>query len=539
MRHWPAFQITLLATLVIVDPGAAQEQESEDNRIRRLGDSLVTDPSSDWIPTALETSEESDMVPMLEAARAAVANEEWFGETGAFSLYRSLLAAFPDSADAQQESNGLAGRVLDEAERWIDQGRFADAITSLRQLQSISGESQRITALRSQAQSALDLQQARGEMDRRLESRTLFGPDGAITQLSLLKSLGESDAITLLLSQQLSDLLVSEMDAALESPRPEALNAILGEIGEAESAGLATSPAVDRLFVALDAATADQRFADAQVIADSVGSFTGDTSYSRGIELMRLKRDYPIGSIVQDGERFPRLVIIDAPIRFAMGLSEVSVDQFSAFITATGFVTDAQKAGSSLTYDARSAEIERSNGVYWMHDYRGVDADPALPVIHVSHADAVAYTDWLSGQTGATYRLPTTQEYLAAAKVPDGQDNWWGNGSPDGEWENLAGERDRFTGGQRWPRPFPNYGDGHWGPAPVASFSPNGAGVYDIQGNVMEWSTDCVDGCDRRAVVGGGWNTTPDETRARTQVPTPADTASAMIGFRVVRELQL
>ena len=140
----------------------------------------------------------------------------------------------------------------------------------------------------------------------------------------------------------------------------------------------------------------------------------------------------------------------------------------------------------------------------------------------------------------ATYRLPTTLEYLAAASVPDGQENWWGDGSPDGEWENLAGERDRYSGGMRWPRPFPNYGDGYWGPAPVASFTANTAGVYDIQGNVMEWSSDCVpaDDCTHRAVVGGGWNTTPDETRARTQVPMPADTASAMIGFRVVRELQ-
>ena len=435
MRYWPAFQLTLLIVFVIANPAPAQEQESEENRIRRLGDSLVTDPSSDWIPTALESSEEeSDLVSMLESARTAVANEEWFGENGAFNLYRSLLAAFPDSAEAQEESNTLPARVLDEAERWIDQGRFADAITSLQQLESISGRGQRMTALQSQAQSALDLQQARGEMDRRLESRTVFGPDGAIAQLSLLKSLGESDATTLLLSQQLSDLLVSEMDAALESPQTEALNATLGGIGEAESAGLATSPAVDRLFLALDSATADQRIADAQVIADAIGGFTGDTSYSRGIELMRLKQEYPIGSIVQDGEGFPRLVVIDAPIRFAMGLSEVSVDQFSAFVTATGFVTDAQKAGSSLAYDARSAEIERTNGVFWMHDYRGMDAAPSLPVIHVSYADAVAYTDWLSRQTGATYRLPTTQEYLAAAEVPDGQDNWWGNGSPEGEW---------------------------------------------------------------------------------------------------------
>ena len=117
----------------------------------------------------------------------------------------------------------------------------------------------------------------------------------------------------------------------------------------------------------------------------------------------------------------------------------------------------------------------------WRHPYGGksnINGLDSHPVVHVTFADALAYAKW------AGKDLPTEAEWeLAARGGRDGADYAWG---------------DTFTpGGQHrantWQGEFPRQNlcnDGFDRTSPVTAFPPNGYGVYDMIGNVWEWTTD-------------------------------------------------
>jgi len=97
------------------------------------------------------------------------------------------------------------------------------------------------------------------------------------------------------------------------------------------------------------------------------------------------------------------------------------------------------------------------------------------PVINVSWDDAQNYIQWLSHKTGKAYRLPSEQEWEIAARAGTTSDYYWGNdigrnhANCDGcgsEWDNKK-------------------------TAPVGSFKPNAFGLYDMMGNVWEWTGTC------------------------------------------------
>jgi formylglycine-generating enzyme required for sulfatase activity len=119
--------------------------------------------------------------------------------------------------------------------------------------------------------------------------------------------------------------------------------------------------------------------------------------------------------------------------------------------------------------------------------------------------------------------------------------------------ENLTGARDRSPSHRSWANAFAGYGDGFWGPAPVASFLSNAFGVSDINGNVSEWVADCWHdsysrapndgsawvnpGCKERVVRGASWASSPAQARSAFRAGMDANTTSARIGFRVARDL--
>ena len=158
------------------------------------------------------------------------------------------------------------------------------------------------------------------------------------------------------------------------------------------------------------------------------------------------------------------------------------------------------------------------------------------PVINVSWNDAGEYVDWLSAQTGGTYRLLSEAEWEYAARAGSTTKYSWGNavGTNLANCDNAdCGDRFQYT-------------------APVGSFRANAFGLYDMHGNVYEWVEDCwnesyagapTDGsawrrgdCAKRVVRGGSWFFYPRLLRSADRT---RDTTGSrvFIGFRVARTL--
>jgi formylglycine-generating enzyme required for sulfatase activity len=192
-----------------------------------------------------------------------------------------------------------------------------------------------------------------------------------------------------------------------------------------------------------------------------------------------------------DGEGPVREVTLRA---FWIDATGVSNAQFAAFVEATGYVTDAERAGWSFVFAgllpddfedtaavASAPWWRQVFGASWQHPdgpQSNIDARQDHPVVHVSHTDALAYCAW-SGK-----RLPTEAEWEYAARGGLEQKRYpWGDDlTPGGEQRcNI------------WHGTFPSNNtldDGYYGTAPVDAFAPNGFGLYNMTGNAWEWCAD-------------------------------------------------
>ena len=238
---------------------------------------------------------------------------------------------------------------------------------------------------------------------------------------------------------------------------------------------------------------------------------------------------------------------------FAMARTAVTVGEFREFVRASGYVPDSIRLGGASVYDERSGALRDDSDATWQDDYAGRKADDKLPVVNVSWNDAKAYADWLGQRTGKVYRLPSEAEFEYALRGGTRTRYWWGDDVPTRQVENLTGSGDRSRSGRRWSHAFRNYRDGYWGPAPVMSFAANPFGLYDINGNVSEWTQDCWHdnyvrapndgsawinpGCRSHVVRGGSWGSSPDQVDSAYRQGADGELRSGRVGFRVVREL--
>ncbi len=194
---------------------------------------------------------------------------------------------------------------------------------------------------------------------------------------------------------------------------------------------------------------------------------------------------------------------------FAIGKFEVTFNQWDACVVAGGCQHVPQDRG-------------------WGRGNR--------PVFYVSWQDAQGYVKWLGGLTGHAYRLPSEAEWEYTARAGTPTPFWWGKdiGKNRAVCEGCGDSEENMT-------------------APVGSFAANAFGLFEVHGNVWEWTADCWNGsyagapndgspwttgnCNKRVLRGGSWGIKPKHLRAARRRGDKITLRSGKRGFRIAMNL--
>ena len=228
---------------------------------------------------------------------------------------------------------------------------------------------------------------------------------------------------------------------------------------------------------------------------------------------------------------------------FAVGVYEVTRGEYGRFVGATGH------AGGKSCHVWEGGSWEEQSGLNWRDP--GFRQSEREPVVCMNWRDARAYVEWLSRETGQSYRLLSEGEWEYVARAGTTTARYWG--------ESEAGQCRYANGGDQTAQQH-NSGwtvaacdDGHYRTAPVGSFRPNAFGLYDVMGNVWEWTQDCwnasyagapSDGrawergeCGRRVLRGGSSFYVPGNLRSASRLWSTAGLRGSDLGFRIARSL--
>jgi formylglycine-generating enzyme required for sulfatase activity len=171
------------------------------------------------------------------------------------------------------------------------------------------------------------------------------------------------------------------------------------------------------------------------------------------------------------------------------------------------------------------------------------------PVINVTWQNATDYAAWLSQQTGQRYRLPTEAEWEYAARAGTTSSRYWGDNPDQGCAYANAADLDGKKVFVGWT--VMQCRDGQVYTAPVGSYRSNDFGLYDMAGNVLEWTCTLYDPGYRSPVQsceepvgdaafvsrGGSWNDEPRNVRSADRHRGRTDFQDYFQGVRLVREL--
>ena len=237
------------------------------------------------------------------------------------------------------------------------------------------------------------------------------------------------------------------------------------------------------------------------------------------------------------------------PIRitkgFYMGATAVTVGQFREFVRDAKYKTDAEKNDGGMIYSMAERRWVAKKDMKWNSVPWQIADDQ--PVVFVSWNDAQAFCKWLSRKEKLHYRLPTEAEWEMSCR---GGMVWsrygWGNRLPGDHDLNFG------TGSPNLPESLTMVNTGYKHVSPVGSFPPNGFGLYDMEGNVMQWVEDRYDrnyyenspledpkGPDvgaSRVNKGGNWYASPADCRCAFRGFSGPEMSFWNLGFRVVLE---
>jgi formylglycine-generating enzyme required for sulfatase activity len=239
-------------------------------------------------------------------------------------------------------------------------------------------------------------------------------------------------------------------------------------------------------------------------------------------------------------ERPPCRVRIHTP--FWIGRCEVTNEQFARFDPA------------------HRSRLEHGDFLQFSPGERGWTLSrPTQPVVRVSWLEAMAFCRWLSQRTGRHFTLPTEAQWEYACRAGTTTPLWYGTRDSDfSRVANLAdashqsierfGEYSRPETIPAWRPADARYNDRSRVSAPVGSYAANPWGLYDMHGNVAEWTRsqyapypyrDCEDAAAadphvKRVVRGGSWYDPPERCRSAFRQAYPACRPVYDVGFRVI-----
>jgi formylglycine-generating enzyme required for sulfatase activity len=244
-----------------------------------------------------------------------------------------------------------------------------------------------------------------------------------------------------------------------------------------------------------------------------------------------------------DNERLHRVRISHS---FLMSATDVTVSQFAAFVTDTGYKTAAEREGFAFgTWNTKANEWDRHDGASWRNPGFAQTLDD--PVVDVDWDDANAFCQWLSEKEGKTCRLPTEAEWEYACRAGTQSAYFWGNDADAGS--GFANCLDQSAKGRFSLFPPFGWSDGFVYTSPVGSFKPNGWGMYDMLGNVLQWCSDfygeyptdsttdpAPSKGKQRNLRGGAFVYGPKHCRCAFRGRNDATFRNFYIGFRIVED---
>lgn len=238
---------------------------------------------------------------------------------------------------------------------------------------------------------------------------------------------------------------------------------------------------------------------------------------------------------------------------FAMAKYPVTIAQFRDFVNETGYRAS-DSCYTQHKVDGHSI-YESVRGYSWRSP--GFPQDDRHPVVCVSGEDAEAYAAWLSKKTGHQYAVPNEAQFEYATRAGTTTSYFWGNARERQndracEYSNQPDldQADALGAPAGWDYRF-QCRDGYAYTSPVGNYKPNPWGLYDMQGNIWEWTSDCwnpnfngapADGstwatgdCDARPSKGGSYGNAAFSAYAGVRAPRHVSYVGHSWGFRVVR----